>query len=692
MNDTVILYSTRPSLLPTDSGVGEEWYFVLAVLVAAAAFLLIAVLIWFFRYIREMQKLRKQMFAALHEAAVLFDANMKVVEKNNGAVENFGGDPALPLSGHQRSAVKSREALLSDSPAYRAANERTVCNSMISRNGRELLLTATPLFGLRGKLAGVFQCAAEASEAVIDAKGVTGQIHCKELIFNTIKIPIFLFDSSAELIVLNDAAKDLFGRNSHGAAPVGEHCSMCGASRSEENCPVRKALRSGHSNSCEMKLNGHDYLVETSPVFDEKGAVCNVIESVIEVTAINEGRRMAEEAMEAAKAADQAKSLFVATMSHELRTPLNAVIGFSELLQSSKMSDEERIDYLKGINSSGKALLRLICDLLDLSKLEADQLEVVPDEMDINEVLNDMQSLFRYQAEAKKLQFSIRAETDMPPMRIDSLRLRQILLNVIGNAIKFTSEGSVAIRAAFAPSRSGVGVLTIRVIDTGIGIPDEYRQKVFEPFVQQNAVRGAHSYDGSGLGLAISKRLATKMGGRILLESTLGKGSSFIIKFDNVQYRMKTHDPEPEHGDRNKAQAQSAANTNVPDAPPIHKLHNRDILIVDDVPMNLKVLSAMLKKIGFRPFAASGGVEALALLAKQDFGAVLTDMWMPGMNGDELAAAIRAIPSHKNLTIFAITADTEAERNFNVAAFSGILNKPVIIDKLREVLGTADGD
>ncbi len=685
MNDTVTLYSTRPALFAADASGGGAWLFVLTVLLAAVVFLLVFVIFRFIRYEREMRVLRKQVFAGLNEAAVLFDSDMKVVEQNAAAGEIFGDDPALPQSGHQRSAVKSREALIIDSPAYRAASGRVVCNSMIARHERELLLSATPLFGSDGGLAGVLQCAAEASASVMSAGGVAWQMHCKELIFNTIKIPIFLFDSSAELIVLNEAANALFGKYSDGAAPGGEHCLLCGKVRSDADCPVRRALHSGRSNSCEMKLNGHDYLVETSPVFDENGKVSNVIESVIEVTAINEGRRMAEEAMEAAKSADQAKSLFVATMSHELRTPLNAVIGFSELLQNSKMSETERVDYLKGINASGKALLRLISDLLDLSKLESDQLEVTPEEVDVNEVLRDMQSLFRYQADAKNLQFSIRAETDMPTMRIDSLRLRQILLNIIGNAIKFTTEGSVAIRAAFAPSRSGMGILTIRVIDTGIGIPEEFHQKVFEPFVQQNAVRGAHSYDGSGLGLAISKRLAAKMGGRILLESTLGKGSSFIIKFDNVPYRLN-----PRGGEDVQVEAPPESVVNpAAAAPPV--LPCRDILIVDDVPMNLKVLSAMLKKLGFRPFAASGGVEALALLAKQEFGAVLTDMWMPGMNGDELAAAIRAIPVHKDMLIFAITADTEAERNFDVSAFSGILNKPVVIGKLRSILGDASG-
>jgi len=208
---------------------------------------------------------------------------------------------------------------------------------------------------------------------------------------------------------------------------------------------------------------------------------------------------------------------------------------------------------------------------------------------------------------------------------------------------------------------------------------------VFDPFVQQNAVRDAHGHEGSGLGLAISQRLATKMGGKIMLESTLAQGSTFTVRFENVKYeasgeRAEEDKPAPEKP-RPVSPAPQLGSAKV------RKLGgNREILVVDDVVMNQKVLAAMLKKMGFQPYAASNGTEALAMMASRHFPIVLTDMWMPGMNGDELAQAIRDNPSYKDVRIYAITADVEARNNFDVSAFTALIHKPVVFEKLEAIL------
>ncbi len=369
------------------------------------------------------------------------------------------------------------------------------------------------------------------------------------------------------------------------------------------------------------------------------------------------------------KAAERAKSYFLATMSHELRTPLNAVIGFSELLQNKDLPVSEREEYLQSINFAGKALLNLINDILDLSKLEANQVMIMPERLDFYKLCCEIHAIFTHQAAQKQLKLELDCPDNLPLLHIDGSRMRHILLNLIGNAIKFTENGSVITRIRFRKDNGETGTLTINIIDTGIGIAKDAQKKIFEPFVQLNVVRGSRYNRGTGLGLTISKQLVEKMGGTMTLESQVSEGSNFTVVLNHVRFDEGKYAPPPEANDDGA-------------------LKRHSILIVDDVGMNLALLSAMLQKLNQKVHTATSGEEAIAILGKHadEISLVLTDMWMPQMNGAELAAKIRTERDYDRIDIYALTADTESGESFDLKHFKAVITKPVTIEKLKNIL------
>ncbi|MDD3153339.1 MAG: ATP-binding protein, partial [Victivallaceae bacterium] len=390
------------------------------------------------------------------------------------------------------------------------------------------------------------------------------------------------------------------------------------------------------------------------------------------------GREQLLGALNQAQSAAKAKSYFLASMSHEIRTPLNAVIGFAELLRDGSLPPEKQQSYLTSISNAGTALLALINDVLDLSKLEAEQMLFTPVETNFPLLVQEVGSIFQEKCEEKKLQLVIDIP-NMPPVMLDKLRLRQILFNLVGNAVKFTDRGSIVVKAMFKTLTGSEGTLCFLVADTGMGISKADAQRLFQPFVQSNAVRGTSAANnGTGLGLAITRRMLEQMDGRIELESIPGKGSTFTVVIKHVPFVA------------NRPEASRVAMESRAAAPvPAPEFHGK-ALLVDDVPVNLQVLEAMLHKLKIETCTAANGEEALNQLAShEDIAIVLTDMWMPGMNGGELAVQVRK--RNQNLPIVAVTADVEAHENFELEAFSGILLKPVTVDKLARLLHSIPG-
>jgi len=374
-----------------------------------------------------------------------------------------------------------------------------------------------------------------------------------------------------------------------------------------------------------------------------------------------------------AEAANAAKSSFLANMSHEIRTPLNAIIGFTELLSSGEIEPREQEEYYKTILTSSHHLLTLINDILDLSKVESGKMEFELEWCSPNAIIRDVASVLRVRAVEKGLKLECRWDGPVPEkLRTDPIRLRQLLTNLVGNAIKFTESGLVRIRASLEV-QSEEPRFHIEVQDSGIGIAPENLQKVFDPFTQADAGI-TRSFGGTGLGLAIVKRIAEGLGGAIHLESQLGRGSVFQVSLPSGpldQIRLiHSFTGEATRDDRSLVNDQ-------PQLTDDQTLHGKKILVVDDGDTNRRLISLMLRKAGAETECAEHGVHALQILDREDFDLVIMDMQMPILDGYSATRQLRdnglAIPIIA-LTAHAMRGDRE---KCLAAGCTDFLSKPV---------------
>ena len=384
----------------------------------------------------------------------------------------------------------------------------------------------------------------------------------------------------------------------------------------------------------------------------------------------------------------RARSYFFSTVSHDIRTPLNAIIGFSEMLKAGFKTEAERQQAVDSIIVSGQTLLGLINDVLDLSKLESGKMEITPEATDCPKLLQDILDAFRVAGSKPGLALRLKAG-EMPLLLLDPQRLRQIVFNLVGNAVKFTKSGHVEIRASYTPGESGTtGLFRLDVEDTGCGISEADLRRIASAYVQVGSKTGRNG--GTGLGLAICKQLAAAMGGELKVASTLGKGSTFSVVIDDVEAASVPSGPAVPLAAPASELAPGAQNSGGAGPQGTHTARSRRILIVDDSKMNRMVLEALLKKAGdFDVAMASDGNEALSVIrasGERSFDLVLTDLWMPNLDGAGLVKAIRADPAIAKLRVIAVTADVEFRGKAHEVGFDGMLLKPITTATLDEVL------
>ena len=420
---------------------------------------------------------------------------------------------------------------------------------------------------------------------------------------------------------------------------------------------------------------------------DNDVSLLRVTAHIIEVVlARRHAQNLIMDALAHAQAAEKAKSFFIASVSHEIRTPLNSVIGFSELLREGGVSKNQEQEYLDAISTSANALLMLINDVLDLSKLEANQMQIITSFTDFNALCREVMLIFTFRAKENGNELVSNVPEDLPELEVDNIRIRQILINLFGNAVKFTKYGTITLRVSFDPDPDAdTGTLRCAVSDTGIGISKENQKKLMEPFVQLPGLRGTNAMNnGTGLGLSISKRLAMCMNGDLTCTSRLGEGSTFTVTLNSVRYRAKTAQAAPSPAKPGPGAAALARD-----------VKTIRILIVDDVRLNLHVAKALFNKIGFNDiFTAESGKAALELLGKQPIDLILSDMWMPEMNGAEFSAEVKKDPRFAHIPIVAQTADVETNGNFDMSHFDAIVLKPLTKEKLSNMVKRLieDGD
>ena len=546
-----------------------------------------------------------------------------------------------------------------------------------------------------GKFVGFVGLAADISERRKTLQQITAARHAAETALREVELHRDAMDQHAIVSVT-----DLTGRIQHAND---RFCAISGYPREELLGQLHRIINSGqhppdfwrefwqrirsgeiwHGEICNRRKDGTLYWVAATvvPSRNQAGTVERFVAIRTDITERKTHEATLHTARHAAEAASKAKSEFLAVMSHEIRTPMNAVIGFTELLLATPLQPKQ-LDFVEIIRSSGENLISLINDILDFSKIEAGKLEVERHRVDAFAAVENVAHILSLQARSKGLSLTVQAAPPGLPRVVvaDASRLRQVLINLVGNALKFTAKGGVTLTLAAGPA-----ALRITVTDTGIGIPPEKQARLFQNFIQADSSTTRH-FGGTGLGLAICKRLVELMGGQVGLTSADGLGSSFWfdLPLSADQTPLVTaHPVAPPVPVRPAPESRPAATPAVTD---------RRALAVDDNHLNQELVKIFLAKLGFEVVLANNGLEALNLVQTQRFDLVMMDHQMPVMDGCEATKAIRAWELEKKRTprlpIIAITANAipNGAQFYREIGMDAYLTKPLRLDALTKAV------
>jgi PAS domain S-box-containing protein len=510
--------------------------------------------------------------------------------------------------------------------------------------------------------------------------------------FDTLAEGLMVLDPAGRIVLANRAFSEVVGQDSD--AMIGQPATGLGWSQPVlpgiENTPWQQVFTDGQPRrNVLMHLIDADgrartFMVNASPVPGPSGQPAGTLISLDDVTALEEKEVQLRLARDEAEAANRAKSDFLANMSHEIRTPMNAILGFAELLRRGWQNNpQDTRRHLDTILGSGRHLLALINDILDLSKVEAGRMEVERVPCAVHEVVHEVADIMRLRAEEKGVQLRVVFPEPLPAQVLtDPARLRQIVTNLIGNALKFTLQGGVTVTLRMPPA--GVGAvaggtdgaprLGIDIADTGIGIPADKLDAIFEPFVQAEAST-TRQFGGTGLGLAISRRFARALGGDVTVSSTPGQGSTFHVTLDTGPIEATATWLAP-------ATLAAAQRVQAPEGTVHWHFESGRVLVVDDGAENRELVRLVLESVGLTVLEAHDGAMALDVVAREMPDLVLMDVNMPVMDGYTATRTLRERGC--TLPVLALTANAMKgfEREIESAGFTSYLTKPVDIDVL----------
>ena len=469
-------------------------------------------------------------------------------------------------------------------------------------------------------------------------RALADQLNFQSVLMDTIPTPVFIKDRQARYLGCNRAFEEAFNYDREKIrgktiAEVG-HFSPAAAAQIMEK---QLAIIAGGTSNTESRESTrladgehHDLVVWETCFRNAVGEVGGMIGVMLDATELTRAREMAD-------SANRAKSAFLATMSHEIRTPMNAILGSLELMSYTPL-DHEQTRTLQVVRDAADSLLSIINDILDLSKIEAGKFEIRSEPTSVTEIVQQVQFIYAEVASRKGLVFSQEVMPDVPASLIaDGVRLRQILNNLVSNAIKFTLAGGVSIRAAVESISGDKATLSLRVTDTGIGISQEFRERLFTPFTQAES-DNTRRFGGTGLGLSISQRLAHLMGGRIDVESTPGEGTSMTLIIT-----LPIADASQTSSGIGDTRRRERITPRIPLSIQEARQAGQLVLMLDDHPSGLALTLRQLSLLGYTAETADHGAKGLAMWRSGRYGLILTDCQMPLMDGYEMTREIRRI-------------------------------------------------
>jgi PAS domain S-box-containing protein len=507
-------------------------------------------------------------------------------------------------------------------------------------------------------------------EDITDRKKMESALRDSEelmsVLLDAMQDPATLLSLQGEIIALNEPAAERF--HVVKSSCVGRNVFDLLSNPAKENRKIafRNVLEYGKPYQWEDLDDGRFYDSISYPVKGLDGTVACVAVYSRDITAHKKNESVLRDLVEKAERANREKSNFLATMSHEIRTPLNAIIGMTDLTLMTD-SDIEKLDYLHTVKDSAIHLLSVINDVLDFSKMESGKFTLKQDIFDLHKVAESVIMLLRGDALSRGLELKLTVQEGLPAaLSGDGAAFKQILINLMGNAVKFTEQGGVYVDISFR-LEDDRAVVTTHVTDTGIGIPPERMGIIFESFTRANSYTGS-KYGGSGLGLSICRNLTKLMKGEISATSVPGKGSEFTLEIPFVVAESRT---------ARTSSSQSAA-----------RMKKLTVLVAEDNLVNVKFMTIVLGKLGYEYDVAGNGIDALRWCSKRTYDVILMDIEMPEMDGIEATQTLRADPSSLNCTtpVIALTAHAVADVQDRclAAGMNGFITKPIRIEEIEK--------
>ncbi|WP_234414406.1 PAS domain-containing hybrid sensor histidine kinase/response regulator [Paenibacillus sp. CAA11] len=637
------------------------------------------------RMLQESEQRYKSLFDNNPASVYSFDMNGNYVSCNENLAKMLGY-PASELIGTSFKSIIQQDFLELTTKHFEKAKQgipQHYETTILHKEGRalEISVTNVPIVVDR-QVVGVYGIANDITERKRYLRQIEKLSYEHALILQSVSEGIFGLDNEGRTMFTNSAALRMLGYNHEEFIGqlnhyVIHHSRVDGQMYPIEDCPICRSIQDGVSRSVQDEIfwrkDGSSFLVEynVSPIIDQ-GEIRGVVVVFRDITNEREIIKQKELAEQAASA----KSDFLAMMSHEIRTPLNGVIGMTDLLLDSELNESQR-EFAKIIKESSDSLLRILNDVLDYSKVEAGRLSLEPEAFHLWSMVESTVELFSPKAVEKGLEISFHIDPDVPEEVVtDPVRLRQILSNLIGNAIKFTELGSVEIRVGARPTASKTGILLeISVIDTGVGIPEEKQGLLFRSFSQLHPTLN-RKYGGTGLGLSICRKMVEMMGGTIVVESMEGEGSTFRF---TVLCSSKVEAEE-------NVQGGELQTVNVNLGRYLSSLH---ILVADDHPVNRRLFQEQLAKLGCQADTAVNGIEVFEALMRQSYDIVFMDLQMPIMDGMTTARLInQMLPAERRPRVIAVSAYVreETKKQAELAGIYGVIEKPVMLSEIRRNL------